>query len=107
VQASGIDVCDGNPHLVIINANTAGGATDIDIYIDNMTQTGGVSTNINADEPFDHTNYVGQFDSAFFAVNFEGSVINHKAVKSEQFEFKKEIYIEAEREQLKSELDII
>lgn len=91
---------DGNAHLVVIN-KTGNTASDIDIYVDDMSAP--VQTGVASDAAFDHTAYTPPADMAFWALNNQGSISGRKKLQHAGFyEFNTQPYNESERNNLLS-----
>jgi hypothetical protein len=90
---------DGFGHLACINVN-GDSASDIVIYIDDMSQSGGVATQIEVDDPFDNSLYNVSTDMGFFDRNSPSGASREKDLKSSFFEFNSEPYTRQERQEL-------
>jgi hypothetical protein len=97
-------IYDGQTRLVVIN-KTANTASDISIYVGDMTTQAAV--NVNNAEPFDHTNYANTTQMGFFANNKLGSQSGFKALDLPFIEFNEQPYSPLERQALKRRVDAI
>lgn len=85
---------DGTKKTVVIN-KTSNNATDIDIYIDDMTSA--VSKTVHENESYNNTNVSLDTDMGFFCQNVDGSISAQSQSKSSIFEFNTDPYSETER----------
>jgi len=85
---------DGNIHSVIIN-KSGNTASDIDIYVDDMTTP--VSTSTQSDGAFDHTNFNQSRNVGFWSRNNGGSISGYIPATFGVLEFKSEPYTESDR----------
>jgi hypothetical protein len=90
---------DGNPHNIIIN-KTGTDAGDIDIYVDDMSTS--ASSTVQGGGTFDHQNYTGDADMAFYGRNDNGTVGNRQESYHSIFEFNSDVYSQSEREDFAS-----
>jgi len=97
------DVMDGSAHTIIINKN-GNDASDIDIYIDDMTTP--VTTNIRNNMAFNHTNYSPTLELGFFARNGDGTITNHKSFDTNIWEFNSAPYNLTQRSDFKTRAGI-
>jgi hypothetical protein len=88
---------DSTTHLVVINVDSSQGASGVDIYVDNMTQTGGVSTTKTTDEGFDSAVYSASSSLGFFAQNDNGTITSEKALDLPFIEFNEQPYSQQDR----------
>lgn len=86
---------DGNIHAVVIN-KTGNSASDIEIYVDDMSSPVPIST--NSDQSFDHNSYSNSDDCAFFANNEAGTIEKYMEMEAGIFEFNTDAYSQSERD---------
>jgi hypothetical protein len=88
---------DSQPHLLVVNVDSNQGASGVEIYVDDMTQTGGVPTTTVRDTGFDANSYANSPDMAFFAGENRSSTARHKAVDLAFIEFNEQPYSQQDR----------
>lgn len=86
---------DGSPHAIVINKKSDN-TSDWEIYVDDMSST--VSTTVDRDQGFNHSNYVDQLDPYFFTENKDGSGRDYAPFKAGVFEINNQPYTQQERE---------
>jgi hypothetical protein len=94
-------VYDGNTHLICINKN-GDDATQINIYVDDMTSPTSVTVHNNI-SGFNSANYSNTADMGFFANNnlASGAIEGHKAINATFIEFNEQPYSQQDRLDLK------
>jgi hypothetical protein len=99
-------VYDGDTHLICINKN-GDDATQINIYVDDMTTATSVSVQNNFD--FNSANYVNSAEMGFFANNnlASGAIEGHKDLDATFFEFNSQPYSQQVRLDLKQRVSAI
>jgi hypothetical protein len=89
---------DGDSHLVVFNKTSN---ANIDIYVDNMTQSGGVQTVVKENSGFDNTIATADIDMGFFGRNASNSFGFEKNVDMPFIEFNEQPYSQQDRLGLK------
>lgn len=89
---------DGTPKAVVMN-KTGNRASDMDIYVSDMSNGAQIATTTADDQAFDHTNYSSAVSMGFYDVYIDGSFIDaNLEAEVGVIEFNSDAYSEQERQ---------